>query len=274
MSELTFQTPELTLAGLSWGEGEPVVALHGWLDNAASFSVIAPKLNARVIALDARGHGHSQHVNGPYNIWDSLSDVLSVVNQLDQPVHLLGHSMGAGILSLFAGCFPEHVRSLNLIEGFGPWLEPSLDAPGQLRRAAISAQSQLPRPRPFASIEQAAQVRSLKGVSPVTAQAIYPVVERALEPTDAGYLWRSDPWLKQPSPLKLTAAQINQCLLQIRCPVRVALGAQGMLTNSKMFNQRLELCPDVQVQTFEGDHHLHLYEQPAEAIAEWFNQAY
>lgn len=271
MPELSFKTPEVNLTGLAWGEGETVLALHGWLDNAASFCELAPRLNARVVALDIRGHGGSQHADRPYHIWDSLTDVFSVIEQLGGPVHLLGHSMGAGILSLYAGCFPEQVKSLNLIEGFGPWVEPKLDTPAQLRRAVMAANQPARAPRPFGTVEQAADVRATKGVSPVTSEAIYPVVQRAL---DSGLRWRSDPALKLPSPIKLTPDQIDECLLQIRCPVRIALGDSGMLTESAMLKRRLALCPSAQTQTFEGDHHLHLYPKAAESIADWFNQVY
>ena len=45
----------LRYTGLEWGpqDGVPIMALHGWLDNALSFSVVAPQLAGyRVIALD------------------------------------------------------------------------------------------------------------------------------------------------------------------------------------------------------------------------------
>ncbi len=54
----------LTYAGIEWGEpdGYPILALHGWLDNALSFSVLAPFLSEyRLIALDLSGQGLSDH---------------------------------------------------------------------------------------------------------------------------------------------------------------------------------------------------------------------
>ena len=269
---VSFATPQLTLAGLQMGSGEPIIGLHGWLDNAATFALLGPQLNGQLTALDLRGHGHSEHVNGPYNIWDSLIDVLAVIEQIDEPVHLLGHSMGAGIATLFAGCFPDRVRSLNLIEGFGPWIEPELSPRDELRRAARAAQKPRGRPRPFASIDQAAQIRSSKGVTPVTAQAIRPVVERALARSEAGYVWRSDPWLRVPSALKMTESQVQSCLDSIRCPVKIALGNQGMLNQSSMFQGRLSQVPQARVKTFVGDHHLHLYPEAVESIGQWFNE--
>ena len=254
------------------GAGEPIVGLHGWLDNAATFARLGPQLNGQLTALDLRGHGHSEHVNGPYNIWDSLSDVLAVLEQIDQPVQLLGHSMGAGIATLFAGCFPDQVRSLNLIEGFGPWVEPELSPRDELRRAARAAQKPRGTPHPFATIDQATKIRSSKGVTPVTAEAIRPVVERALAHSEAGYVWRSDPWLKSPSSLKMTEYQVQSCLDSIRCPVRIALGSEGMLNHSEMFQARVSHVPQAEVKTFVGDHHLHLYPKAAESIAQWFNE--
>ena len=52
----------LKIAGLAWGQPDrtPLLALHGWLDNAASFAILAPMLDQYyVVALDLTGHGLS-----------------------------------------------------------------------------------------------------------------------------------------------------------------------------------------------------------------------
>ena len=53
-------------------DGIPVIALHGWLDNALSFDAIAERQSTwRLVALDLPGHGHSGHkpASGSYGIW-------------------------------------------------------------------------------------------------------------------------------------------------------------------------------------------------------------
>ena len=90
----------LRYTGLEWGpqDGEPIMALHGWLDNALSFSVVAPKLEGyRVIALDLSGQGFSDHrsPDATYHIWDDIPQLLSVADQLGfEKLAVAGHSRG------------------------------------------------------------------------------------------------------------------------------------------------------------------------------------
>lgn len=114
-----------TVAGLrSPGTGgQRVLALHGWLDNAASFVPLAAQLpGLELVAIDLPGHGHSAHLppGTQYNTPGAICHVLDVADALgwDRFV-LLGHSMGAGIASLAATAAPERVERLIAIEALG-----------------------------------------------------------------------------------------------------------------------------------------------------------
>lgn len=268
MSPVEFKTPTATLKGWQTGRDPKLVALHGWLDNANTWQVLAPHLPP-MIALDVRGHGHSSWAHAPYHFWDSLADLAAVIEALERPVHLLGHSMGAGIVSLFAGCFPEKVLSLALVEGYGPWLEPKLDARAQLRRAAEHAQVAFKPRRPFTSVQAACDVRVKHGVSPVDAHAIFPVVERNVSKTQDGWVWRYDPWLTRPSPLRMGEDEVNTVMQAIRCPVSLVLADDGMLTDSAMLQARLA-WGGVDCLNLPGNHHLHLYPENASIISEFW----
>jgi pimeloyl-ACP methyl ester carboxylesterase len=111
-----------------WGEpgaGKvPLVMVHGWMDVAASwqFVVDAMKDDHYVIAPDWRGYGRTESPPAD-NYWfpDYLADLDFLLDHYspEQPVHLVGHSMGGNIVMLYAGSRPERIRRLINLEGFG-----------------------------------------------------------------------------------------------------------------------------------------------------------
>ena len=121
--ELEIQTSTMRLSAKCWGEpeGMPVLAFHGWLDNAATFDHLAPLLkDFRLVSIDLPGHGLSEHKpsSSSYHFSDIIVEMLEVLNVLGwQSFSLLGHSMGAGVASYLAGTIPEKIKSVILIEG-------------------------------------------------------------------------------------------------------------------------------------------------------------
>ena len=126
VEEVRLSLPHIELAAHLFGpeDGLPVIALHGWLDNANSFARLAPKLEGlRIVALDMAGHGHSAHrpTGAGYALWDYVYDVLQVAEQLGwKRFALLGHSLGAIVSLVLAGALPERVTHLGLIDGVIP----------------------------------------------------------------------------------------------------------------------------------------------------------
>src|SRR5690349_9924664 len=106
-----------------WGDpaAEPLVLCHGMWDHSRGFDTLAPLLaeRYRVVAVDARGHGESSWADA-YRWVDDVADIGHVLRSLERPCHLVGHSKGGGQATDVACGWPELVRKLVNIDGFGP----------------------------------------------------------------------------------------------------------------------------------------------------------
>lgn len=102
----------------------PLVMVHGWMDVAASYQFVVDAFaeDRYVIAPDWRGYGLTE-VPHADNYWfpDYLADLDFLIDHYagDQPVDLVGHSMGGNIAMLYGGARPGRIRRLVNLEGFG-----------------------------------------------------------------------------------------------------------------------------------------------------------
>lgn len=115
-----------------WGEGVPLVLLHGNGENSLyfekQFDLFARRF--RVIAIDSRGHGGSTHGEEGLSIALMAEDVLAVLDALGlERAHLLGFSDGGNIALSFALRWPERVDKLilnganiRMVAGVKPWI--------------------------------------------------------------------------------------------------------------------------------------------------------
>jgi len=280
VEEIRLNLPHIELAAHLYGpeDGQPVIALHGWLDNAASFSRLAPKLSgARILALDFAGHGHSAHraAGAGYPLWDYALDVLLVAEQMGwSRFSLLGHSMGAIISILLAGAMPQRIERLALIDGLIPYLGEAAGAPRKLGEA-LQAQLDLPNKRKpvYEKVEQAVAAR-MKGVGAVSREAAERLAPRGLMPVPGGFTWRTDARLTLPSPLRFTRAHSEAFLAAVQCPVELVLAEGGMLNGELPLLALLENLP-FNVTRLAGGHHLHLDDEAgARAVADCFNRRF
>ncbi|MCW2292924.1 pimeloyl-ACP methyl ester carboxylesterase [Pseudomonas sp. BIGb0408] len=275
--EVRLRLPHIELAAQLHGpeDGIPVIALHGWLDNAASFSRLAPKLSGlRIVALDFAGHGHSDHrpPGAGYALWDYVHDVLLVAEQFGwQRFSLLGHSMGAIVSLVLAATFAERVQRLALIDGLVP---PTTEADAAVANLGDSLRAQLAlsakRKPVYPSLERAAQVRQ-RGVGLVSFEAAELLAQRGLMPVPGGYTWRTDNRLTLPTPLRLTRAHVQAFVAALRCPTSLVLAEHGLLAQREGL-QGLLAATAISVERLPGGHHLHLDdERGAQLVADCFN---
>ena len=272
--ELRFEVNGHLIAAKAWGDenARPMIALHGWLDNAATFNRLAPLLkDVRLIALDLMGHGYSDHrpQSMPYYIWDNVLDVLGVADQsgLDS-FNILGHSMGASIATLIAGAFPQRINKLILIEGIAPLVTEPDDVAEQLaqainRRNRIQGRLQ----KAYPNLDAAVEAR-MNGRWPVDIEAARWLVERGIIQRSGGFYWRSDPSLVLPSIMRMSEPQVESFIQRVTAQTLLILGDKGIAQSER----RIELFHEIQTEKLEGGHHLHLDQHAAQQIATLINR--
>lgn len=265
MKEFRITTPDLTFAACQWGRDDaPVIlALHGWLENAASFSRLAPLLDGyRVIAIDLAGHGYSDHRNAgaSYPIWDYVGDLVDIANALSLGrFSILGHSMGAVVGALTASAFPERIDKLMLIDSLWPILTAADHAPEQLAKAIKHRIRFRRRKKTVFPDKSEAVAARLKSVGTISESAARVLVERGLEPCDGGWMWRTDARLTLPSPLRMTHEQAKGFTDRLTMPTLLIVAESGLLAGA--IHLEATALEHLIIETLPGGHHLHLEEQ-------------
>jgi len=266
------------IAGLRWRRGKvPVLALHGWLDNAHSFLPLAGHLDGLdLVAIDFPGHGLSswRPEGTRYHFDDYAFDVLDVLRALGwDRAHLLGHSLGGAVATLVAAAAPWQVISLALIEGLGPLVAP-IDRTVQRWRQSIARSAPRPR-RIHASFEEAVAARQ-KG-SDLAPEAARLLAQRGLIELDGGWQWRHDQRLTWPSPHYYTEPQVIELLSSITAPVLNihAEPASGVLERRHFHLRLAALRQHRACIACRGGHHLHMVypQQIAPHILEHFHDS-
>lgn len=113
--------PSISATGAT--EGRTVVMVHGTLDRSAGLAKLARRLGAtfRVVRFDRRGYGRSRHIAGPYSVAANVADLVSIIDEIDRPVALFGHSFGGNICLAAAQARPAAVCGIAVYESPLSW---------------------------------------------------------------------------------------------------------------------------------------------------------
>jgi len=208
-----------------WGrEGAPKLFMfHGWMDVSASFQFVVDCLQSdrHVIAPDWRGFGLSAN-SGADTYWfpDYLGDLDAILQHYtpEQPVDLLGHSMGGNVVTLYAGIRPARVKRLINLEGFGMPATRAEQAPARYLNW-LDALRTPPAMRSYAgSAEVAARLQ--KTNPRLTDERAAFLAQHWAAPNAAGE-WEilGDPAHKLSNPVLYRVEEVLACWKQISAPV-------------------------------------------------------
>lgn len=143
----TFNSDGINIAYLDEGQGPPILLVHGFASNVAmnwastGWVTTLNKAGRRVIAIDNRGHGHSDKLydTTQYGAAIMAEDCRRLLDHLNiERADVMGYSMGARICAFLALNHPARVRTaifaglgFNMVRGMagtGP-IANALEAP-------------------------------------------------------------------------------------------------------------------------------------------------
>lgn len=260
-----------------------ILALHGWMDNCASFDALSHIVMDRLIsdenfatdidfiAIDLPGHGHSSHksLDGPTSVQaEYCYYVFEIVRQLEwnpEDLTIIGHSMGGSIALMYAAAFPT--KRLCLLDTLGPMPKPPETISKNLRsNFKIRARGKMPSsvyPDFKTAVETRCKTPGLlfpgkQYISEETAKAL---VERGSTINENGQLrFRHDQRLNWPSLLYLSVTQLEQMYKDIasqNTSTCLLTAIDGMpFPSDKMIRIKTLLKPDI-CKSLPGSHHFH-----------------
>lgn len=237
-----YMSHRLKLHFWEWGEaGRPnLILVHGSRDHARSWDLVAQALcpQFRILAPDLRGHGDSSWAPGAmYSIPEYVLDVSALVDIAGgTPLDLVGHSLGGAVVLQYAGTYPERVRRVVCIEGFGP-------APDRIvpRPAHARLREWIENMRDY----ETRQAHHYSGLDAAVARMMeanpYLSREMARRLTlfganwnpDGSLTWKFDNYVRALSPYGFNMEDAQEIWRQIRCPTLLFRGMDSWVPDPR-----------------------------------------
>jgi len=231
-----FYSQRLKLHYVDWGNPDAplMILVHGGRDHARNWDWTALELRKyyHVIAPDLRGHGDSDWaVGGGYSMVDYVLDLAQLVSALgNQPLTLIGHSLGGGVVLQYTGVFPGNVREVVSIEGLGPPPHMIRNLPAFERMGLwIGEMQALARRnvREYATLEEA--FKRMQGENPhLSAEQARHLTIHGIKRNENGtYSWKFDNYVRATSPYLFNLREAEDIWSRIQCPTLIIRGSES-----------------------------------------------
>lgn len=254
--EVSIVVSQGTLRAKSWFDNQDttIVFLHGWLDNANSFDdLISHFPDYHCLAIDLMGHGLSDHRQSPYYVWEFAMDIAEWIQKLEKPVHIVGHSLGAGVAFLTAPLVQDKYLSLCFLEGITPVPNKSSDFAEQYTNFWKEETRPIKTYKDFSDLVKS---RQLSPIAPLDEPRARQLMQRSSKKTEQGFVLISDPKLRHSSAVKMNREQILSIAKKISCPSYALCAHQGLL--KKVPSEVAQSFSNLKEEAIDGDHHFHM----------------
>lgn len=228
------------------GDGPTVVLLHGLTCHLGYWLRVAPLLaGVRVVALDFRGHGLSEHRDA-YGYDDYEDDLIALLDALElEAVTVAGHSLG-GYVALAAATHDARIRSVIAIDVKSDWTQ---DDAALAERSRSGAQ----RIEADRAVLIARLARSV-APSELSREELEAFAERSLEQVEGGWRYRWDRRVLATDPVEPFTF-----LGRVTCRVHVIAGAESMVMPPESARAFAAAVPDAMLDVADAaGHHVEL----------------
>ncbi|XP_068629812.1 probable serine hydrolase [Battus philenor] len=273
--EITIPVQWGHISGKLWGNEneQPILALHGWQDNAGTWDTLAPLLFEKrpILAIDFPGHGLSSwYPRGmTYFPWDFARLILFIKEYYKwDKISLLCHSMGSIAGLRFAALFPDEVSWYIAIDSLiadDYDLNIVVDKYPKNLQKMQKAQSRLDEEPPSYSVDEITKIWHIGTRKSVALDKVKYLLIRGSKPSsrDATKLYFSrDSRLKHmffnPEDKNFVAALVKR----LTCPSLYIKGLDSPYASDDFSVEMRKLIeknnPKFECHFLPGTHHLHL----------------
>ncbi|OWR45783.1 hypothetical protein KGM_205079 [Danaus plexippus plexippus] len=262
------------LAARLWGNEneQPILALHGWQDNAGTWDTLAPLLCHKrpILAIDFPGHGLSSWIPAGmhYYTWDLPRLILYLKNYFKwNKLSLLCHSMGSIAGMRYASIFPEEIAFYIAIDSL---IYDDYDTDKVVNNYAtilkkIQGISKWKDEPPSYTMEEIIKIWHLGTTKSIAMESVPHLLKRGSKPSSKDpnkYYFSRDPRLKQILFTVEDKKLVETLAKKLTCPTLYIKGTNSPFGNDEFAVEMRELIAknnnNFESHFLPGTHHLHL----------------
>uniref|UniRef100_A0A2A4K5R3 AB hydrolase-1 domain-containing protein n=1 Tax=Heliothis virescens TaxID=7102 RepID=A0A2A4K5R3_HELVI len=263
------------ISGKLWGSGDkqPILALHGWQDNAGTWDPLIPMIikDRPILALDFPGHGLSSWIPPGmlYYQWELPRVILYLKEyfKMDK-VSLMSHSMGAIASMRFATVFPDDVEFFIAIDSliYDDYdLNSVVNRISKTLRKGLVAQTRLDQEPPTYTVDEMIKLWHLGTRKSVALESVPHLLKRGAKQS------KSDPtkyYFSRDSRLKYTLFNpedrkfVEALVKRLKCPTLYVKAIDSPFSADPYSIEMREILEQInekyEFHFVPGTHHVHL----------------